>query len=226
MIAEANKMVPLTPKMLQVSHRLYSKLQDWVSTEAALRQLAKSFPLESDNYFTILVKATSLNALYGTYIMDIKQVAKHFYNHLSKLRECISSEFIDSDLSRVQFGKHTYRLTSFTSKYCHFFIDESKFPMYDEFAAIAIVKHLGLPLNKCWVGNYAEYCKYIQRLLDVSYVRPTYAELDHHLWLTGQWQTWSEGKNVNQEVGTLFEQIMTEPERNKEEIAVLKIKRI
>ena len=216
-----NEIIPLTSDMLEVSGCLYSKLKDWIKTEEVLRRLAKSFPLESDNYFTILVKATSLNTLYGTYIMAIQKVAKHLYDYLIELRTGISAQFIDDKLSKVQMGKKIWRLTSFTSKYCHFFIDENRFPMYDEFAAIAIVRHLRLPQNKRWVGNYVEYCKNVKSLLDVSDVEVNYIELDRYLWLAGQWLAWSEEKDVNLEVKSLFEQVAAKSQQNQEHINVL-----
>ena len=193
--------IPLRPAQIEAAQFLYHRLLVWNRAEKTLRSLAETFPRGADNDCVVTMKAASLNVLYGTWIMAPGKPAARIWSYLQRDSLDLVPELID-EVAKVKLGKSVHRLTSFTSKYFHFFVAPELFPMYDSFAARAVAAHLGLRASTSWTGRYAAYYESLSALCRDCRPSARWCDIDHYLWLAGQWLAWSQSGStgVNQEV--------------------------
>lgn len=103
-------------------------------------------------------------------------------------------------------------LLSFSSKLCHFFVDEDEYPIYDDLAVRALKRH-GIIWKAAKTANYTEFKAGIARLRQASKIKCSSREMDKYLWLLGAWQKMQDAFNsgkpvkVNKELRKLFAQI-------------------
>lgn len=125
------------PCKKEVEHYLnvWDKDTRLVESEKAIRKIFEVYP-ENDNLSEILIKASTLNALYSTNIFSILPVAKNIL-HL-KIDEKLKNAETDivNKIARIKkFDKNFY---SFASKYCcHHNQDE--YPIYDYYVERCLV---------------------------------------------------------------------------------------
>ena len=196
--------IPLAESQVVAAGRVHAMLQDWKSADRVLGYLAATLPRNTD-YDQVLLKAAALNQLYGTNVRYLHAMGRHIAQVFSSQPpyqdECSLVEWVaDLEASGKQHE-------SFASKYCHFFVDNRRFPLYDRYARETVRLHLGR-------GNYR--CKHTSQTYrnfhsDLSSLRaqlgfhPSIRELDHYLWLRAQWQAYDAGKRLGAEVSGLFE---------------------
>ena len=196
--------------------RLLPELSSWNDADQALKNLRQYFP-DNTNRVHVLIKASAIDKLYSTRAANIFWVADAIVavmkendfllpvDGLIDIVEAISSKKRNAHL------KATHCL-SFASKYCHFFIDDSTFPLYDSFALAAVRNLLGRMSGRLTSGDNDnhEYRDFYERLSKLK-VRDgledvSVREMDRFLWLWGQWilQKKREEKVVNEDVYAIF----------------------
>ncbi len=129
--------VPLERRQMEVALQLYQKCKGWQATDETLDSLARSFP--DFDFKSILLKAAAVNALYGTQVYAVAEVAEHLCNVLRNTTLPATPALVE-ELAKVKFvkgSKHiTWTFRSFASKFAHFFIDPNQFPIYDSYAEL------------------------------------------------------------------------------------------
>jgi hypothetical protein len=174
--------IPLMQSQIDAACRLYQRLDQWWLSDAALKRLRESLP-EFDRE-SCLIKSVAINALYGTQVLAIVRMAQHVEAILHKtdtrtaeieLVERLASPPADSN------NRHR-RFVSFAAKFCHFFLDEERIPIYDEAAREAIKLHL---CKKGCVSDpahpYLSFCERISRLRSDALLHGPGRELDRYL---------------------------------------------
>jgi len=73
------------------------------------------------------------------------------------------AELVDHIAPLTLNGK-TLQCTSFAAKFCHFFVNENGFPIYDEMAKQAIKLHLGDQYSSGNTKLYVTFCDNFGRL--------------------------------------------------------------
>lgn len=198
--------VPLTESQLMAAGRIHDELEDWVAAQRALDNLATTMPSNAD-LDQVLVKAAALNQLYRTNVYRLHDMALHMLETFSSETdwedECVLVERIAYLLSSDKFHK------SFASKYCHFFVDPDRFPLFDRYVPLTVRVHLGRGNYRCKVTaqTYRNFCADLTTLRANLSFSPTVRELDHYLWLRGQWETFrrkGEKTQIGAEVKNLF----------------------
>jgi hypothetical protein len=112
------------------------------------------------------------------------------------MSHCSSRELV-IELSKVKANGETFHLVSFASKYIHFYHDASVF-IFDRYAAIALAHHYGFLADQIerqitrWREDYNEYWDSIVDLKRPEAASAKAVEIDHYLWLAGNWVTWRE----------------------------------
>jgi len=198
--------VPLTQAQVDAADQLQSKLKGWKLYEGVLRDLADRFP-SNCVLAHVLPKAITLNSLYATGILAIHQMAGHIVE-VAKTSGDHSSPNLAEEIARLtDLGpeRKTRNCLSFASKYCHFFVDATRFAILDSYAADALVFHLGRGTVKG--GSYRNYLQAVDRLIATADLQCSYNQLDHYLWLRGQemrFRQHGEGADINKEVMALF----------------------
>jgi hypothetical protein len=109
--------------------------------------------------------------------------------------------------------KEPRRSVSFASKFCHFFIDSARFPIYDEAARETIKLHLGAKACQTDVASpYLAFCSNLQRLRQLANLQCGTEELDRYLWLTGMFKRWlKERSKGNPRVNAELQQLLEAP---------------
>jgi hypothetical protein len=190
--------------------RLHQRLGQWWLSDAALKRLREALP-EFDRE-SCLVKSVAINALYGTQVLAIVRMAEHAEAVLRKTDTRTATIELVERLASLpaDSNKRHRRFTSFAAKFCHFFLDEERFPIYDEAAREAMRLHLG---SKGCVSDsahpYSSFCENLARLRREASLHGTGRELDRYLWITGMYMKWlklREKKNppMNAELRSIF----------------------
>jgi len=162
-------------------------LHQWRSSDAALLLLGKNLPnFESE---ACLLKSVAVNAVYGTNVLAIVQVANllpHVLNQhdLSRAGVKLVCE-IANVLKANALSSRTF--TSFASKFCHFFVDAERFPIYDNAACMALKLHFD---ERVEAHDYEAFCGCITDLKKSVGNGCDARMLDRYLWLSGMYMRW------------------------------------
>jgi hypothetical protein len=204
--------VPLSQQQVDRACRVHETLAQWRLAESALEKLADRFPGFSAE--ACLLKTVAVNEIYGTQLFATVRMARH-----------IEAIFADPSTSPVDFdlveriaklppkqGEKQRLSVSFASKFCHFFVNAERFPIYDDAARDAIRLHLGA--DAYCVNNdnrYRAFCENFEKLRTLAKLKCTTKELDQYLWLIGMYKRWLKEKSkpnprVNEELRGLFQQ--------------------
>jgi hypothetical protein len=198
--------VPLCQKQIGAAGRLRQQLRQWQLSDAALVALHEKLPgFEPE---ACLLKSVAVNAIYGTNVLAIVRVAKHVKDVLSRHDLSQAGAELVIELANAPEGKgqRSRKRTSFASKFCHFFIDAKRFPIYDDAACQALKLHLGKRIK---AHDYEAFCSCITQLKNLVGNGCDTRMLDHYLWLTGMYMRWLKGRKkenpkVNAELLELF----------------------
>ncbi len=208
--------VPLSQAQIDAAVRLHRQLHQWRTSDAALENLGKAFPGFSAE--DCLLKSVSVNAIYGTNVLAIVRMAKHVEKVMAQSDPSTAKpELVDRIAALPAIGNEKTRTrTSFAAKFCHFFINAERFPIYDDAACNAIELHLGA--NSYVVNTefpYRAFCENFARLRTDAALSCGTRDLDRYLWLAGMYMRWlrertRKTKRVNAELRELFEHPTTE----------------
>jgi hypothetical protein len=178
---------------------------------SALDLLHKECPSFEPN--VCLLKSAAVNDIFGTKVLAIVRVARHAAVVLAEVADR-SQAGVDL-VGRIADvhpspGKDQLRRrhTSFASKFCHFFVDAERFPIYDNAALEALKLHFdkGVPEHE-----YETYCACIAELKESVGNGCDTRMLDNYLLLTGMCQRWLKQREkgnaviVNAELLDIFE---------------------
>jgi hypothetical protein len=203
-----NPKVPLKKQQIIAANRLNrANLHQWQVTDRALDLLSNSVP--GFSWEACLLKATAVNTLYSARVLPIKRMAKHIHQLLGRSdtkrldRSIVEVIAALPDASGVV--KRSY--TSFASKFCHFFIDSDRFPIYDDAARRMVERHLGRNRikNREKAHPYAAFCSRLDTLRASCGIVCSTRELDRYLWVVGMWIRFRQDrKDVNSDLKILF----------------------
>jgi hypothetical protein len=201
--------VSLGPEQIQAATELHNKLETWATTDRALTKLAQLLPGFGPE--ESLIKAVAINALYGTNVMAITRMAAHISTTMSNTALIDAGPELVEELARLEnpsLGSRLRRHVSFASKFAHFFVDEKRFPILDRYAAKMIRYHLGRTRRRDDESrSYKAYVEDFNKVMRLAKWTGSARQLDHYLWISGQYRAWRKNKNVriNTELRKLFE---------------------
>ena len=161
----------------------------WESKE--FEQLRSAFPNALE---AIRIKAIVLNALYGTNIIAIAQVADRV-ERILKANQWSGVDLVEQLVIEIR-GVTNRREYSFAAKYAHFFIDSS-LPILDGFAEWMLARHLGRQLQSKDTRRYHRFTEDIETLKRVAELNCNFAELDAYLWVAGEYWYWIDHPKYN-----------------------------
>ncbi len=200
--------IPIQPGQLEAAKRLHSSLQQWKLKDEALAWVSLQLPGFAPR--EALIKATVINALYGTNVIAIVPVALHVSEVLEKHSLASPGPELVETLACLpeEAGKKYPHFHSFASKFAHFFIDAERFPIMDSYSVRMVRLHLGK-------GNYASNKDhpYLAFFANFENLRTNIdhqfsnRDLDHYLWVSGEYLLWQKDHEVavNAELRDVFE---------------------
>ena len=151
--------------------RSLPELSSWADADKALEDLCRYFP-DNTNRVHVLIKASAIDKLYSTRAGNIFWVADAIVAVMKEKGNLSpSGNHSDNveDISDKKLNSHlkANRCLSFASKYCHFFVDSSIFPLYDSFALDSVKNLLGTFRNRR-IPTESEYQNFCRRLLNLK----------------------------------------------------------
>ena len=210
---------PLSQAQIDAANRLYARLPEWQASVKVLERL-RTDRASLDDAWALLLKAATLDCLYGTYLRwRVVAMARRVGEVLREVGrkatfDSAGPSFVEclAKLPDDSTGRGFYYGAVFASKFAHFFIDE-QFPVLDKYAEQMLCRHWGEtkdPPND--PGRYKAFVERFQTLRQTSNISPDNREMDHYLWLGGQYCSSLRGAKPrpNKEVRSLFETTNTE----------------
>lgn len=199
---------PLTEQQIRAAEALHGRLTGWQDIDTALAKLAEQFP-DFDGPSTLL-KATAINALYGTNVYAIYRMAKHVERVLSEASPEIETWGLVERMAALPGidEKQPRQCLSFASKFAHFFLGREEYAIKDSYAERMLRFHLGRENTQVDRQHpYRAYLSNYHRLKELSHLELTNRELDRYLWLAGQYRTWSQNPEtrLGRDIVALFE---------------------
>jgi hypothetical protein len=188
-------------------------LAQWKLSETALEILAERFPDFSPE--ACLLKTVAVNAIYGTQLLATVRMAKHVEKLLCNSSvKSLGPEIVQQIACLpASDGQKKRMAVSFASKFCHFFVDSERFPIYDDAAREALKLHLGPKIcNTNEASPYLGFCTNLERLRKTANLQPGTKQLDRYLWLTGMFMRWiKESSKTNPRVNTELKELFQRP---------------
>ena len=177
---------PLSDEHIQAADKIYAQCPNWKQTDTALKLLSDRFPgFERES---CLLKSVAINTLYGTQVWAIAEMANHVCETISKNESNKDKpELLVDAIATVGInGGKIRHFISFASKFCHFFVNDGIFPIYDQAARETLALHLG---KQAMIAGFAEsytaFCGNIACLRAAPNLTCSLSALDRYLWLRG-----------------------------------------
>lgn len=198
--------IALQLSQIAAALRLHKRVEQWQLSDKALTALREQFPGFEPH--EVLLKATVINALFGTNVYAIERVAKHVAQVMAQAEiRAAGPELVERLANPPPIrGKKKSRNHSFAAKFAHFFVDGERFPIMDSYATQMLELHLG---EDHYLSDperpYVAFCRNLDLLKKEADFTGSYRELDHYLWLAGAYLSWKENGRANAEARLLFE---------------------
>ena len=203
--------VPLCQSQIEAAERLHRRLEGFTAAERGLDELREAFP--GFTLGDVLLKAAAINSIYATNVFAIAKMA----DHIAAVWPRLAEDPVATVKTIAKMPSVKNKFWCFASKFAHFFIAPERFPIYDSYARKTVAYHLG---KKAPRDSYPPFFQDICDLRKLSGLSCSFRQLDHYLWLAGQYRKWLEwlakdGKvNIGAEVRALFEDQSSEVKRD------------
>jgi hypothetical protein len=215
--------VPLSRAQVDAACRLQRHLDQWRRADAALERLRDAVPGFDGE--ACLLKALAVNTLYGANVLAIRRIAQHIEEVMAgadarntgpdlveRIASCPGAE-----------GGKERNFVSFASKFCHFFVEGERFPIYDSDARRALSLHLGKRVYPATTRTtYGAYLNALNHLRTEANLQCTGSELDRYLWVTGLYLKWKRERPAkNPQINVELKRVFETPD--SEEAALLEV---
>jgi hypothetical protein len=192
----------IVPARLHEDH-----LPQWRAADAALEAVKRAFS-DDFGYCANLVRVSTVNTLYGTNLKATHRMARHIEGVLGAGGLDQDPAALIDAIANLWTGdsgggpKHR----SFASKFCHFFIDGDRFPIFDKAARDALRLHLGPEAIRGCETSYPAFVGALAQLRGAHSVDASPRDLDRYLWIAGMYLEYAKGRrDINRDLLVLFE---------------------
>ena len=209
---------PLSDKHIQAVDKIYAQCPKWKMADAALKLLSEQLPGFTQE--SCLLKSVAINTLYGTQVRAIAEMANHVCETMSKneSNEDKPELLVDAIATVGINGGKIKHFISFASKFCHFFVDDERFPIYDQAARETLALHLGKKAMIAGLAKpYTAFCGNIACLRAASNLTCSLSALDRYLWLRGlhiKFEKRGVNAEINGEIKQYFQRAKAENDIN------------
>lgn len=169
---------------------------DWSASARALYSLPTLLPENDED--SVLCRVAAVNSLYNAGVSDQNAMARH----LCELTG--AGALADASVGAAEIVRRIATLPGrlndapgclvFASKYAHFVLDPDLYPIYDQHAARALMRHYGKLCNETLVGRdrYTRFHEMYEvvRAHSREIASVSHGDLDAYLWLSGVYREW------------------------------------
>ena len=192
-------------------------LRGWAASAEALTQMDRD--LSDQTLSSILGKSAAVNDLYNAQLGSaVLPMARHILKLSAENGLELPGDAPADVVERIGFmGKPSADRVGclvFASKYAHFFVNPRRIPIYDKYAAQALLFHWGSFEATVMDGRhrYRNFCVVLDRVLAQSKLpRVSLGDLDAYLWLSGVYREWLRNHakaEINAEAKTFFDTVL------------------
>lgn len=210
---------PLTTEQVACAQAIHSRLDRWRRADDALCALARQFPRFDET--STLLKVVTINSLYGTNLYAVMRMSEHIQRIMEETHiPTAALSLVDriADLPSERANERRYHHAVFASKFAHFFIDGNKFPILDRYAEKMLKKHLGrCDLFRMGLSRYMTFAHGVVRLEKLSRLTCNFRELDHYLWIAGNYLAWRRNRRIQMN-GELRKFFRSPPPQNEADL--------
>lgn len=199
---------PLTHNQIEAACKFW---QDghWEVEEFA--QLRRCFPGRQE---AVTLKALAVNILYGAGVRPIAKVAEYLQRRLGSACPAgpeLVREFVE-DIAELKLTKRNNHYHVFISKFAHFFINPD-LPILDQYSEWMVEQHLGLK-HSYDSDRYLIFAANIQKLKKEALLACDWDELDHYLWIAGEYWSWKRNRKafIDEDLRVHFERLEINPD--------------
>lgn len=177
---------PLSDEHIQAADKIYAQCPKWKMADAALKLISEQLPGFTQE--SCLLKSVAINTLYGTQVWAIAEMASHICETMSKNESNKDKPelLVDAIATVGTNGGKIKHFISFASKFCHFFVNDKIFPIYDQAARETLALHLG---KQAMIAGFAEpytaFCGNVACLRASPNLTCSLSALDRYLWIRG-----------------------------------------
>ena len=185
-----NKMIDnLSAEVIHDYIKKFNERQDLTIVEEVLSELFEKYP-NNQNLRDILIKVTTLNALFSTNIFAIVEVSKHILVKDIDENLRANSLRLINEISVMEIGGKVRNNYSFATKYCHWHRPET-YPIYDSYVSDLLWKYAKrdrfMNFSQSDFRDYPKYKQILERFRGhYGLSQFTTKELDKFLWLHGR----------------------------------------
>lgn len=202
--------VALSESQIESARRMFASMPRWQLAEGALVTLAEAMPAFDPH--ACLVKTVAVNSMFGTQVLATMRMSEWVHELLRNGRQWEHGiELVETMAAlKPKEGDKPRVFTSFAAKFCHFFVDDARFPIYDDAARQALKLHLGKDYREDPKHPYTSFCTNFEELRGLAGVTTKPRDLDRYLWLTGMYMRWQKERRkkskprVNEELLNLL----------------------
>jgi len=202
--------IVLSEHQIESARRMFASMPRWQLAEGALVALAEAMP--AFDLQACLVKTVAVNSIFGTQVLATMRMAEWVHKLLGNgRRQEHGIELVETMAAlKPNEGDKQRVFTSFAAKFCHFFVDGERYPIYDDAARQALRLHLGKSYVEDPPHPYTGFCAGFDRLRTEARLEANTRELDRYLWLMGMYLRWHKARQkntkpiVNEELGSLL----------------------
>ena len=179
-----------TPEAINARIRQYDREQEGIE-----RALSKLFTTFTGNivYENVLLKVVALNALYGTGILAVHQVAQHICNSNIDSMLVAGNPDVVEKVAIVQIGSKFRNNYSFASKYCSWHNSDA-YPIYDSYVANILWAYSKQDTKNAFDSFYRYEAWSYRRFKEIILKFQSHynlsdfslKDIDKYLWLTGK----------------------------------------
>ena len=211
-------MKPLSDEHIQAADKIYAQCPKWKMADAALKLLSEQLPGFTQE--GCLLKSVAINTLYGTQVWAIAEMANHVCETMSKNESNKDKpELLVDAIATVGInGGKIKHFISFASKFCHFFVNDGIFPIYDQAARETLALHLGKKAMIAGLAKpYIAFCGNMANLRAWSNLTCSLSALDRYLWLRGlhiKFEKLGVNAEINGEIKQYFQRAEAEDDIN------------
>lgn len=209
--------VPLSPRQVKAACRLHGRLTQWHLSDTALARLHAKVPGFDGE--ACLLKSVAINTLYGTQVFAIVAMARHIERIFVNGNALDAGPELVEEIAALPIGgtRVSRKFTSFAAKFCHFFVDKERFPIYDDAARSVIRFHLGAAqVTNDNAHPYLAFCKNLARLRAIAGIKAPGRDLDRYLWITGLYMKWlRERGEAKSTVNAELQRVLRNPTREE-----------
>lgn len=202
--------VTLSESQIESARCMSAFMPRWQLAEGSLVRLAEAMP--GFDLHASLVKAVAVNSIFGTQVLATMRMAEWVHGLLGDGQTNEMGVGLVETMAALKPNKGDKRrvFTSFAAKFCHFFVDADRYPIYDDAARQALRLHLGKAYCDDTQHPYGSFCRNFENLRSHAGVNANPRDLDRYLWLTGMYMRWQKERRndsksrVNEELRNHF----------------------